>query len=387
MKLEMVENKLKDFNIILINLDGLRADRVKNCKTLDILKNESHYFSNMITAAPYTFASLHSIFSGMYPSKNGMNAYYNIFKFKKDEIITIPELLKKSGYYTSCDIISKAVIPNQGFDEINVFEEETVDFQKRHKKLIGNMSNKGKFFLFLHFTETHKHLVREIVKKYNQEDNDDEFFNSFEENVQRYDSYLPSCDDYVSTILESLKENKIENKTILIFFSDHGTSLGEKKGEKFYGVFTYDYTIKVFCILKIPGNKPQKIDVQTRTIDIFPTIVDIINNLSENKLKNIQGKSLLNLSKEKIEREAFVETGGLYGPWPSSKEHNIFSIRANSKKIIYNHTPKTWEFYDLEKDPNELKNIYSENNHLVKEFKKKLSNNFQENNIDILIEY
>ncbi len=385
MKLEIMENELKNFNIILINLDGLRKDKLKNCKTLDILKNESHYFSNMITAAPYTFASLHSIFSGMYPSKNGMNAYYNIFKFKKDEIITIPELLKKSGYYTSCDIISKTVIPNQGFDEINIFEEETVDFQKRHKKIIGNICKKGKFFLFLHFTETHKHLVREIVKKYNQEDNDDEFFNSVEENIQRYDSYLPSCDDYVSTILNSLKENKIENKTILIFFSDHGTSLGEKKGEKFYGIFTYDYTIKVFCILKIPGSKSQKINVQTRTIDIFPTIIDIINNSSDSKIKNIQGKSLLNLSKEEIEREAFVETGGLYGPWPSSKKHNIFCIRANNKKIIYNHTPKTWEFYDLEKDPNELKNIYNENNNLIKEFKKKLSKHFQENNIDISI--
>jgi len=378
---------LSDFNIILINLDGLRADRVKNCKTLDILKNESQYFSNMITAAPYTFASLHSIFSGMYPSKNGMNAYYNIFKFKKNEIITIPEILKKSGYYTCCDIISKVVIPNQGFDEINVFDEETVDFKQRHSELIDNLSTKGKFFLFLHFTETHKHLVKEIVKEYNQEDSDDEFFNSFDKNVQRYDSYLPSCDDYVSTILESLKKNKIEDKTILIFFSDHGTSLGEKKGEKFYGVFTYDYTIKVFCILKIPGNEPQKINAQSRTIDIFPTIIDIINNSSDSKIKNIQGKSLLNLSKEKIEREAFIETGGLYGPWPSSKEHNIFSIRKDNKKIIYNYTPKTWEFYDLEKDPNELKNIYNQNDHLIKEFKKRLSNNFQENNIDILIKY
>ncbi len=80
-----------------------------------------------------------------------------------------------------------------------------------------------------------------------------------------------------------------------------------------------------------------------------------------------------------------METGGLYGPWPSSKKHNIFCIRANNKKIIYNHTPKTWEFYDLEKDPNELKNIYNENNNLIKEFKKKLSKHFQENNIDISI--
>lgn len=383
----MEKNKLKDFNIILINLDGLRKDRVKNCKALDILKNESYYFSNMITSAPYTFASLHSIFSGMYPSKNGMNAYYNIFKFKKDEIITIPELLKKSGYYTSCDVISKTVIPNQGFDEINVFEEETVDFQKRHKELIGNMCNKEKFFLFLHFTETHKHLVKEIVKKYKQENNDDKFFNSPEENIQRYDSYLPSCDNYVSTILESLKENKIENKTILIFFSDHGTSLGEKKGEKFYGVFTYDYTIKVFCILKIPGNKSQNIDVQTRTIDIFPTIMDLVNYSSDSRITNIQGKSLLNLlnSTEKIEREAFVETGGLYGPWPSSKKHNIFCVRSKNKKLIYNDTPETWEFYDLNDDPKEINNIYDENNSTVKIMKDRLMYYFKENNIQTKI--
>ena len=50
---------------------------------------------------------------------------------RKDEIITIPEILKKFGYYTCCDIISKVVIPNQGFDEINVFDEETVDFQTK----------------------------------------------------------------------------------------------------------------------------------------------------------------------------------------------------------------------------------------------------------------
>ena len=37
--------------------------------------------------------------------------------------------------------------------------------------------------------------------------------------------------------------------------------------------------------------------------------------------------------------------------------------------------------------PSSLKNIYRENNHLIKEFKKKLYNKFQENDIDILIEY
>ena len=98
-------NTTKDHNIILINIDGFRKDKIELCPTLNSLKENSFYFSNMFTAAPYTFAALHAIFSGMYPSRNGVNAYYNIFKFKKNEITTLSELMQNNGYYTSCDII------------------------------------------------------------------------------------------------------------------------------------------------------------------------------------------------------------------------------------------------------------------------------------------
>lgn len=378
---------MKDFNIILINLDGLRKDSVELCPTLNSFKNESYYFSNMFSVVPYTFAALHAVFSGMYPSRNGMNAYYNMFKFKKDEIVTLPQSLQRYGYYTSCDIISKVVIPNQGFDELNVFDEETVNFQERHKELIKRLSKKEKFFLFLHFTETHKHLVREIVQKYKQESIDDAYFDSQEENIQRYNSYLPACDKYVSVIIETLKEADIDKKTILIFFSDHGTSIGEKKGEKFYGVFAYDYTIKVFCILNIPGQNSLTIDKQCRIIDLFPTIADIVEEPLGNDFKKVQGESLFNLinDSEEHEREIFVETGGLYGPWPSSKKHNVFCVRFNNKKLIYNDTPETWEFYDLKQDPNELNNLYIENLSDVKLMKKRLYHYLKENKIETKI--
>ena len=73
---------LNNYNIIFINLDGLRRDKVDLCPTLKLLKQQSIYFSGMKTVAPYTFASLHSVFSGMYPSRNGVNGYYAIFRFK-----------------------------------------------------------------------------------------------------------------------------------------------------------------------------------------------------------------------------------------------------------------------------------------------------------------
>ena len=39
-------------------------------------------------------------------------------------------------------MISKTLIPNQGFDENNLFEEGTVDFSEKHKELIGNLCKK-----------------------------------------------------------------------------------------------------------------------------------------------------------------------------------------------------------------------------------------------------
>ena len=377
----------KDYNVIMINIDGFRKDKIDLCPFLKAHKEASIYFSNMYTAAPYTFASLHAIFSGMYPSRNGVNAYYNIFKFKKNMITTLPQLLQNNGYYTCCDIISESVMPSQGIDEWNLFDEATVDFKKRHTELIQKLSQKKKFFLFLHFTETHKHLVRAIVSKYKQEDNDDEFFQSQDENHERYNSYLPSCDEYVSAIIKTIKNSGIYENTIVLFFTDHGASIGEKKGEKFYGVYTYDYTIGVFSILHLPGITGRHIENQCRTLDILPTMAEILDIPLGKDFEKIQGKSLLPLmdGTSEAEREVFVETGGLYGPWPSAKKHNVFCVRSKQKKLIYNDTPETWELYDLEKDPNETDNIFNESLPIVKELKNQLIFNLKENNISTKI--
>ena len=81
------------------------------------------------------------------------------------------------------------------------------------------------------------------------------------------------------------------------------------------------------------------------------------------------------------DREVFAETGGLYGPWPSPEKHNVFCVKINHKKSIYNDTPKTWELYDLKKDPNEINNIYDENLELAKKLKERLLAYLKENNI------
>jgi len=372
-----------NYNIILINLDGLRRDKVELCPSLNLLKEQSLFFSKMKTAAPYSIASLHSIFSGVYPSRHGIDGYYKMFRFKENEITSLAQYLKESGYYTSCDIINDKLIPKNGFDERHVFDEKTVDFKIRHREFIQKLSSRKKFFLFLDYTETHKHLVDAVIQKYKQESIDDEYCSLQKENDERYNSYLPFTDENVSSILQSLRDFHIDDKTILIFFADHGTSIGEKQGEKFYGVFTYEYTLNVFCLLSIPNIPSQTIHTQCRTIDIFPTILEISGQKLDNLKNKIQGESLFHLVEDanSDDREVFVETGGLYGPWPSPEKHNVFCVVKNNKKLIYNDNPQTWEFYDLIQDPKELKNIYQEETEEILNYKKRLFHYFKENGI------
>ena len=87
-----------------------------------------------------------------------------------------------------------------------------------------------------------------------------------------------------------------------------------------------------------------------------------------------------------LDREVFAETGGLYGPWPSPEKHNVFCIKHEQKKLIYNDTPETWEFYDLQIDPNELDNIYDKtSSDIISKFQQRLLFYLKENNIQTKI--
>jgi arylsulfatase A-like enzyme len=136
-------------------------------------------------------------------------------------------------------------------------------------------------------------------------------------------------------------------------------------------------------MIHIPGFEPNQIYSQCQNIDFFPTIAEMISFPKENLDPRLQGKTLFPLIHEieKTERPSFIETGGLYGPWPSPKKHNVFAIRFNRKKLIFNDTPKTWEYYDLDADPNEEKNLYDEENEEIKSLKSKLTTHLEANHI------
>jgi len=130
-------------NIIIILIDGGRLDRAKNSPAFGNLKSQSVFFSQVITYAPYTTASLHALLSGCYGNRTGTNSYWHSCKFKTTKFKTMVKYLKENGYYTYGDGHSDLILANHGFDEFDVHDEEKTDLLKHHIDLLEKMKVKN----------------------------------------------------------------------------------------------------------------------------------------------------------------------------------------------------------------------------------------------------
>jgi arylsulfatase A-like enzyme len=315
----------------------------------------------MITYAPYTIASLHAIFSGIYGQGTNVDAYFKPVKFDKDHCSTLTQYLKKSGYYTYADVMAELTIPKYGFDKFVVHDEHKDNLLERHKEIIESTVKNFKdsnFFLYLHYSNIHTEIVKNVIRKY--KDFDENYFGKIGENLRQYETYVQKACDYLEEIIEVLNKNNLWENTLFVVLSDHGCGVGEKPGEKAYGVYTYDYSIKVFSFFIYPRILPKgrEIKLQVRTVDIMPTILDILNIRPDEAYKTFDGESLLPMISgvETEDRIAFSETGGLEGPNPSPYSPNVKCIRSSKWKLIYNTTTQKKELYDLENDPQEKDN-------------------------------
>ena len=368
-------------NIIFICTDGVRRDVIQKCKVLDKLSKMGSFFPKVVTYAPYTIASLHSIFTGIYGSRNGVDNYYGQLKFKTDQCKTLTSYLSEAGYYTIGDILNEIVAPHVGFNDLTIANSEK-DILPRHKEIIkkcGSLKKSGKnFFAFLHCDYVHNALVSDVAKVY--DDFSKQYFKNKDKNRKKYISYVKNIDRYLDIIIKDIKKENIMD-SIIIIFSDHGCSLGEIIGEKIYGSFCYDYTIMTFGIFLHDKLFPKKkITKLVRTVDFMPTIMDVLKiSLDQNNMK-LDGKSLVSLidGSESGSRIGFCETGGLGGPYPSPNAPNVHCVRSEKWKLIFNRTPKTYELFEVDDDPDEKNNLYGRNGFekiqkkLLKELRTKL---------------
>ena len=271
---------------------------------------------------------------------------------------TWAELLKKQGYHTAAFIgavilDSKTLAPglDRGFDFYDNFPAKT-DTKERwgrverrgmevvqHAEGWLDKHRTGPRFVWVHLYDPHDPY--EPPPPYSEKYRD-----------RLYDGEIAYADSALAHLIAFLKKNGSYSNAIVVVVGDHGEGLGEH-GEETHGLFLYDSTLHVPLILKMVGaaQRGTVVDAQVRTTDILPTILSLTNTAAPAELN---GESLVPLIKGQTQagRALFAETDyPLRWGWAPLR-----ALRADNMKLIEAPRP---EFYNLQSDPSELKNLYA----------------------------
>lgn len=127
--------------------------------------------------------------------------------------------------------------------------------------------------------------------------------------IDLYDGCVKSFDDEVGHILEYLERSNLTKDTLVVIYSDHGMEFFEHETWGQGNSAVGDFSARVPIILSGPPIKaPCRLDCVTRTIDILPTLLELIGLPPAS---NADGVSLAQAMRGGVPPDlpAFYETG------------------------------------------------------------------------------
>lgn len=96
-----------------------------------------------------------------------------------------------------------------------------------------------------------------------------------EERIRHTYAMIERIDKNVGKVLDELERSGLAEDTIVIFASDHGELLGDH-GLWLKGPFFYEGLINTPLLMRIPGFEPRRSEQLVSTIDLAPTIYDLL---------------------------------------------------------------------------------------------------------------
>ena len=177
--------------------------------------------------------------------------------------------------------------------------------------------------------------------------------------IKNYLRCVKAVDENIGRMLNFLDKSKLSENTIVIYSSDQGFWLGEHGW--FDKRWMYEESLHTPLLVRWPNKiKPSsKNDLLVSNLDFAPTFLELAG---AEPAKDMQGESLLPLFKGNTPKDwrithyyHYYEAGG----------HGVpihYGVTDGKQKLIRFPDDKlnTWEFFDLQKDPMEMKNLYAE---------------------------
>src|SRR5579864_58735 len=349
-------------DVFLITIDTLRADHV-HCygyagvatPALDALAKDGVRFTQAFTPSPITNTSHASILTGLLPGSHGVTDFGVPLTAQHP---TIAEALKKRGYKTAAFIgavilDSKTLAPgfDRGFDYYDKFPEHPQTksrwgrVERRGMDVVQHAENwltkhpAGPHFVWVHLYDPHDPY--EPPPPYSQ---------TYKDHL--YDGEIAYADSALGHFVGYLKQTARYRNAVVLVVGDHGEGLEEHR-EETHGIFLYDSTTHVPLIVKLPAgaHAGSVVQAQVRTVDIVPTLLDLVETAPLDKSDGESLKPYWAVDSTQTDRPSFGETDyPLRFGWAPLR-----SVRTEGFKFIEAPRP---ELYNLESDPGELHSQY-----------------------------
>jgi arylsulfatase A-like enzyme len=209
---------------------------------------------------------------------------------------------------------------------------------------------------------------------------------SREEIVELRHGYLAGIsylDAQVGKVLAELKRLKLDDSTVIVFWSDHGFHLGEHS--LWCKTSTFELDARVPLIIVPPSSRQagSKTDALVELLDLYPTLVDLCGLPRPKGLEGVSLKPVLDDPQATVKPAAFTQH-----PRPAyyKDKPQVMGVSVRTARLRYTE----WrdfksgriiasELYDHDTDPDENTNVIASPPNVVElqTAKKLLAENFQ----------
>jgi arylsulfatase A-like enzyme len=303
---------------------------------------EGTLFHDCLSQGPWTLPSTVSLLTSLYPTTHGVTDMWDDYGLPAAGT-TLAEVFRDAGYATlsfvSMEYAGGQYNLDQGFEELHEYNSTVHPEGSNDKarpyidRLLPwlEVHREVPFFVFLHVLDPHalfeprppyntlwadpaakgkemtylkKVGLIPTPKRLEEAGIDPNYFISLRKDW--YDGSIRGMDTEIGRLFERLEELGLDDKTLVIFMSDHGEEFYDH-GKMDHRSTVYSEQTHVPLIVKWPGVVPEGAEVfdTVRTIDLMPTILELCRlPLPE----GMQGQSLLPLlaAARRTSGESFV---------------------------------------------------------------------------------
>jgi len=407
-------------DVLLLTIDTQRIDSFgcygaepSQTPNLDRLAERATLFERVVVSIPRTTQNLSTLMTALEPRDHGVR---ELFDRLPDGVVTLAERLRARGYRTAAFVgggpLGEEQNVYQGFDHVHfhAFEEQARAGSEAAAAAAWIARNAaGPWFTWVHVYDPHfyyappwpfwdrndpeidgiRAMYARLASKqgsFGRLHYDNDLDEARRESLVRLyhgeTRYVDFVFGWLLRFVRFLEFLDPGRETLVVVSADHGEGVGQHGCYYNHGAYLYDDDLLVPLLVSLPGTVPEglRVPYQVRTVDILPTIVDLVGGSPP---EDLAGRSLVPMiaGKETAPRTAFSEGDTNRHPqnrrfyFEDGVEGRWRSVRDGRHKLIRIPHPGAdiFELYDVETDPGETRDLSADDPETLARLRQRLA--------------